>query len=151
MHATGSRSNSGRLEVLGNGNVLGGNAELEFGGYAVNAASTGLTTGRNATLRFGRVPDVANGLVNAGAVALTGGTNDVFGDVENMDTGKVVVSSGASAAFYDDVVQNGTLQVLKAGSTNSIATFAGSFTGSGGSSGGGDIFFLGDLRPGNSE
>jgi hypothetical protein len=52
--------------------------------------------------------------------------------------------------FYDDVAQNGSLQVIKVGSTNSTAVFAGAFTGSGGSSGGGDIFFLGDLRPGNS-
>ena len=48
------------------------------------------------------------------------------------------------------MTQNGTLQVIKVGSTNSVAVFAGAFTGSGGSSGGGDIFFLGDLRPGNS-
>ncbi|HEX2473526.1 MAG TPA: hypothetical protein VHK01_02200, partial [Lacipirellulaceae bacterium] len=74
----------------------------------------------------------------------------VFGDINNHATGKIVVAGGAHATFYDDVTQNGTLQAIKVGTTNSVAVFAGAFTGSGGSSGGGDIFFLGDLRPGNS-
>ena len=46
--------------------------------------------------------------------------------------------------------KNGTLRVSKVGSTTSTAVFLGDFTGDGGSTGGGDIFFEGDLRPGNS-
>ena len=36
------------------------------------------------------------------------------------------------------------------GSTSSVAVVFGAFSGTGGSTGGGDIFFEGDLRPGNS-
>ena len=81
---------------------------------------------------------------------LSSGVNNVMGDIMNNAGGKIFVAGGAAATFYDDVTQNGTLQVIKVGATNSTAVFAGTFTGSGGSSGGGDIFFLGDLRPGNS-
>ena len=103
-----------------------------------------MITGQNAILRFN------GGLTNDGSMLLSSGVNNVFGDITNSATGKIVVAGGAAATFYDDVVQNGALQVIKVGSTNSTAVFAGSFSGSGGASGGGDIFFLGDLRPGNS-
>jgi hypothetical protein len=74
----------------------------------------------------------------------------VFGDISNAATGKIVVSGGAGATFYDDIVQNGTFRVSKVGSTTSVAVVFGAFSGTGGSTGGGDIFFEGDLRPGNS-
>ncbi|MEX2169583.1 MAG: PEP-CTERM sorting domain-containing protein [Pirellulales bacterium] len=129
-------SNDGKLEVI--------NGSLEFIGGLTNTVGTGLITSRNATLRF------QNGLTNNGSLMVSFGTSDVSGDITNSATGKIIVAGGAAATFYDDVTQNGTLQVIKVGSTNSTAVFAGAFTGSGGSSGGGDIFFLGDLRPGNS-
>jgi hypothetical protein len=72
----------------------------------------------------------------------------VFGDVGNF--GDIVVSGGGVATFYDDVLQNETLRVSAVGTTTSVAVFFGAFTGSGGSTGGGDIFFEGDLRPGDS-
>ena len=81
-------------------------------------------------------------------MSLTGGTNVAFGDIDNTGS-MVVVSGGAVAAFYDDVTQNGVLRVSKSGSTTSVAV-SGDFSGAGGSTGGGDIFFEGDLRPGNS-
>ena len=40
--------------------------------------------------------------------------------------------------------------VASVGATNSVAVVFGAFTGSGGFSGGGDLFAFGDLRPGNS-
>jgi MYXO-CTERM domain-containing protein len=132
----GGHTNNGKLEAIG--------GELEFIGAVTNSASTGLTTGRNATLRF------QGGLTNDGSLSLTAGVNDVTGDIGNTATGTIVVSGGAAATFYDDVVQNGVLRVSKVGSTTSVAVFLGDFTGSGGSTGGGDIFFEGDLRPGNS-
>lgn len=131
-----SQSNAGKLEVIG--------GSVEVIGSMTNATSTGLVTGRSATLRF------SGGLDNNGSLLLSSGDNDVSGDITNNASGKVMVAGGAHATFYDDVAQNGTLQVIKVGSTTSVAVFAGAFTGSGGSSGGGDIFFLGDLRPGNS-
>jgi hypothetical protein len=133
--------NGGKIELLGNAAAA---SEIEFTGSLHNAASTGLITGQSSTMRF------TGGLDNRGAVALTAGLNNVSGDITNNTGGKIDVTGGASAVFYDDVVQNGTLSVRRVGLTNSTAVFLGSFTGSGGSSGGGDIFFDGDLRPGNS-
>jgi probable HAF family extracellular repeat protein len=136
-----SHSNNGRIEAIGTAGEL---AEIEFKGTLGNADSTGLITGRNAVMRFN------NGLSNKGSLALTGGTNDVFGDIDNMDGSAIVVTGGAAATFYDDVTQDGVLRVSKVGSTTSTAVFLGEFIGDGGSTGGGDIFFEGDLRPGNS-
>ncbi len=130
----GGHTNDGKFEAIG--------GSLEFIGPVTNNASTGLITGRSATLRF------QGGLTNAGAFSLTSGVNDVSGDIDN--TGSIVVSGGAAATFYDDVIQNGTLRVSKVGSTTSVAVFLGAVTGAGGSTGGGDVFFEGDLRPGNS-
>jgi hypothetical protein len=129
-------NNFGKIEVT--------DAEIEFGQVLVNRPSTGLIAGQDGTFRFN------GGLGNSGSIALTSGANSLSGDINNMAGGKIIVAGGAHATFYDDVIQDGVLQVIKVGSTNSVAVFAGAFTGSGGSSGGGDIFFLGDLRPGNS-
>jgi hypothetical protein len=129
-------NNFGKIEVS--------DAEIEFGQVLVNRPSTGLIAGQDSTFRFNA------GLGNSGSIALTSGINNLSGDINNLTGGKIVVAGGAHATFYDDVTQNGTLQVIKVGTTNSVAVFAGAFAGSGGSSGGGDIFFLGDLRPGNS-
>ena len=62
----------------------------------------------------------------------------------------ISVSGGATATFVDDVTQNGILQVVSVGNTHSSAVFFGDFGGAGGFVGGGDVFALGDLRPGNS-
>lgn len=88
------------------------------------------------------------GLDNAGSLAFSFGTSDAFGDIDNVGT--VAVTGGANVTFYDDVVQNGALRVARAGTTTSAAVFLGAFSGSGGATGGGDLFFEGDLRPGNS-
>ena len=45
------------------------------------------------------------------------------------------------------MAQNGTLVVSTVGNIQSSAVFAGAFSGSGGFTGGGDVFFEGDLRP----
>jgi hypothetical protein len=132
-------SNSGDIVVLGS---AGNPAEFIVNGVASNASATGLIVGRDAILQFDA------GLNNNGSLALNLGTNDVFGDINN--NGNIVVTGGANATFYDDVTQNGSLTVSQVGSTTSVAVFFGDFTGSGGSSGGGDIFFEGDLRPGAS-
>ena len=135
----GPHTSAGRIEVLG---LDMNQAEIEFTGPLTNSASGGVATGHSAIMRFN------GGLNNAGALALAGGANQVTGDVAN--TGDVIVSGGATATFHDDVTNNGTLQVSNVGSTTSVAVFLGAFTGTGGSTGGGDVFFEGDLRPGNS-
>lgn len=133
--------NRGRIEALGNATSQ---AVLNFASGVNNIAGLGLITGRNAELNFG------TGLTNAGSLALTASFNDVFGDITNIPTGMISVTGGAHTTFYDDVIQNGTLRVVRSGSTTSVAVFLGSFSGSGGATGGGDLFFEGDLRPGNS-
>jgi hypothetical protein len=131
-------SNAGTIDVTG--------GELEFTGALANSASAGLITARDATLRFGQ-------LTNSGGLAIVAGTSDIHGDIVN--TGAIAVSGGPgdgaqTAIFHDDVVQNGTLTVAATGTTHSVAVFLGGFSGAGGITGGGDVFFEGDLRPGNS-
>lgn len=129
-------SNAGLIEVI--------EGEIEFDGALTNAASTGLIAARDAALRFNA------GLTNSGSVALSFGVSDVFGDITNQPGASIVVSGGAEVTFYDDISQNGTFRVRQIGSSTSVAVVLGAFTGSGGTTGGGDIFFEGDLRPGNS-
>jgi hypothetical protein len=132
-------ANAGHLSALGSSAAM---AELEFAGVTTNAAGTGLITGARAQMRF------EGGLVNQGSVAISGGVNHIYGAIEN--TGDIVVTAGAKATFYGDIEQNGSLQVSKVGETTSRAVFLGAVTGAGGVTGGGEIFFEGDLRPGNS-
>ena len=129
-------SNSGIIEVLG--------GTLRVDGQLTNNANTGLVTGRDAVMRFN------GGLTNNGSLGVSFGTSDIFGDIQNNATGTIMVSGGANATFYDDIEQNGTMVVASVGSTSSTAVLFGDFTGAGGFTGGGDVFFFGDLRIGNS-
>jgi hypothetical protein len=122
-------SNAGRIEVI--------DGEIEFAQELGNAATSGLITGRNATLRFG------GGLQNFGSVGLSFGTSDIFGDVLNF--GSVVVGGNSQATFYDDVTNSGTLNVAR----GSTAVFFGTLSGNG-NAGSGDVQALGDLAPGAS-
>ncbi len=152
---TGASTNSGtgRLEVSAGGDLhfqstlvnasaidaIGGT--FRVGGTATNAASTGRITGRDAILRFN------GGLANSGSLALSFGTSDVFGDiVNNAVTGRIVVSGNSNATFYDDLVNNGAVQVT----TGSTAVYFGAVSGPGSFPGGGTNFFEGDLAPGAS-
>ena len=125
-------ANQGKIEVIG--------GELEVAAALSNAASTGLITGRNATLRFN------GGLTNAGSVGLSFGVSDIFGDIANQAGGKVTLSGLSQTTFYDDLVNNGDVKV----SAGSAAVFFGAVSGAGTFSGTGQHFFEGDLRPGNS-
>lgn len=140
--------NFGKIEALGNPNVLGGVAEVECRDGGFNANGTGLITGHDAVFRFG------TGLSNDGAIALTGGVNDIFGDITNNRgpdwQSTLVVTGGSQTTFYDDVTNNSQIVVRKLGGVASTATFLGSYSGTGSTSGGGDIIFEGDLKPGNS-
>lgn len=139
-----AHSNAGKIEVIGNGDVLGGGAEIEFNGVVTNITSIGLITGRDATMRFN------DGLTNDGSIGLSFGTSDVSGDINNTNTGNITVAGGGQVTFFGDITQDGTMVVASVGSTNSVAVVFGVFTGSGGFSGGGNVFALGDLRPGSS-
>jgi T5SS/PEP-CTERM-associated repeat protein len=147
MLFTGSpNQNVGLIDVSG--------GELEFtGGTLINGASAptpALIAARGATLRFGG----GAGLINNGAITFTSGVSDVFGDINNANPpgstpGRIVVSGGAQANFFDDVTNNGSIQVSAAGPLRSTAVFLGSLSG-GGTTGGGNVFLEGDVRPGFS-
>ncbi len=128
-------TNAGLVEVHGG-------SELQVNATLNNQASTGLISVRDSSL-IGLA-----GINNSGSIAMTLGSSTIQGDIAN--TGIIQVSGGAHATFFDDVTQNGTMQVSAVGNTSSTAVFLGAFTGSGGFTGGGDVFALGDLRPGNS-
>ncbi len=130
----GSFSNSGLVEVHG--------GELRVSSALQNNSGSGLISVRDGSL-------IANsGINNSGSIAMSHGVSTLRGDIAN--TGIIQISGGAHVTFFDDVTQNGTMQVSAVGNTSSTAVFLGAFTGSGGFTGGGDVFALGDLRPGNS-
>lgn len=146
-----------RLEILGtsgtntnNGLVDVDGGEIEFSRSITNSTSSpssGLIAARSATLRF------AAGLANSGAMTFSAGSSDVFGDVTNQNNlttpGRIIVTGGATAIFYDDVTNSGSIQVSASGSLQSTAVFLGSLSGNG-ASGGGHVFLEGDTRPGFS-
>ena len=117
--------------------VLGG--FLKVTGAATNTA-TGFIGGRDGVLRF------TGGLTNAGSLGFTTGIVDLYGDVDNQAAGKIVVSGRGTATFYDDLVNNGSVQV----SAGSTAVYFGGVSGTGSFLGTGTNFFEGDLRPGAS-
>lgn len=145
LGASGTNLNDGLIDVDG--------GEIEFGRAVTNSTvspSTGLIAARNATLRF------SGGLTNSGSLSFTAGVSDVFGDVSTTDmvatpgrTGRIVVTGGAQANFFDDVANSGIIQVSAAGSLKSTAVFLGSLSGNG-VSGTGQVFIEGDMRPGFS-
>ncbi|WP_425398355.1 hypothetical protein [Aeoliella sp.] len=134
-----SSANAGAMEVIG--------GELEFKGddQLDHTGSSALIVARDATLRFG------GGLNNRGALAVSYGGADVFGDIDNQaagifPAGQVVLTGNSSTTFYGDFHNDGLLQV----SAGSSVVFLGDFTGASGVSGPGEVLLEGDLRPGNS-
>jgi autotransporter-associated beta strand protein len=117
--------------------VIGGSAE--FAATLTNSASAGLIFARNAILRF-------TNLTNFGGMAISFGTTDVFGDIDNRAGGTITVSGAANATFVGDVINNGTLRTSAGGNT----VFLGAVSGSGSFPGTGTVYLEGDLRPGNS-
>ncbi len=132
-----SHTNAGQISVIG--------GEIDVAGAVTNSASTGIITARDAILRF------RDGVVNNGSLAFSNGTVDFYGDIQQNVGGRITVSGGGIANFYDDVnLAEGAanVQVTALGSTVSKAVFFGSYNG--GESGGGQSFIEGDHRPGHS-
>lgn len=138
-------SGADRLVFLGPAGLNAGRIEASTGGTVefrqpLTNNSSGLITGRDGTLRF------VGGLVNSGGMGFTSGIMDVFGDINNQAAGRITISGRGTTNFYDDVNNNGAIQV----STGSTAVYFGAVTGAGSFPGGGTNFFEGDLRPGAS-
>jgi hypothetical protein len=122
-------------------NLQGGTAEFS---RALTNGSTGEILGRG-TLLTG-----STGLINNGSVAFSGGLTDVFGDVNNSATSStlgITVSGNAGVTFWNDVT-NGASALFKV-TSGSVATFFGTYGGSG-ITGGGEVNFEADITPGFS-
>jgi hypothetical protein len=136
-----------RLAFTGSFNVNNGlisaiGGELEFSGGLINSAVTGSITARNGILRF------TGGLNNSGSMGFSFGTSDVFGDINNLGGGKIIVSGSSQLTLYDDIVNNAGGEIrVSAGST---AVYFGAVSGGGSWTGTGINQFEGDLRPGAS-
>jgi hypothetical protein len=120
-----------------------GTAELTSSGILSNHENA-VINARNALIQS------VYGTINDGGIAFTGGQSDVVGKLSNTATGILTVTNGAQVTFNDDVVQNGTMVIRKLGTQTSSAIFLGTFSGSGGFTGGGTAYIEGDLAPGNS-
>jgi len=133
---TSGRTNAGMIE-LSNGTV-------EYSRSLTNLA-TGIISGRGVFRGSSATPG-GTGLVNQGVMAFSAGITDIYGDVDNTVTGKVVAAGASTVTFFDDVVNNGDIRTV----TGSRSVFFGSVSGAGTFTGGGVVEFEGDLRPGNS-
>src|SRR3954463_15721246 len=79
-------------------------------------------------------------------MSFSAGITDIFGDVNNGASGKIVAAGASTVTFYDDVVNNGDIRTV----LGSRTVFFGSVTGAGTFTGGGTVELEGDLKPGNS-
>jgi T5SS/PEP-CTERM-associated repeat protein len=121
--------NSGRISLAdGSVRFIAGLANL----------SPGFITGRG-TLSFG-----GPGLLNVGNIGFSGGFTDVYGDVHNAASAKIIVSGGGTTTFYDDMDNTGEIRV----SAGCAAVFFGSLNS--GTTGTGTVYMEGDLTPGRS-
>jgi hypothetical protein len=98
-------------------------------------------------LNSGVLLTATNGISIQSTGMLTG-EGTLAGNVNNH--GMIQVGAGSQMNFLDSLVQIGTLHVGSDINGNGTAVIHGAFTGNGGFTGGGDVFALGELRPGNS-
>ena len=120
-------NNEGQLTLVG--------GAMDFSQGLMNA-SGGLVQG-NGTLRADA------GTTNDGTMAFNG-TANVIGDVTNNASGVISTTAGTTT-FFDDVVNNGTIQT----NANSFSVYFGSYSGNG-DTGTGTVIMEGDLKPGSS-
>lgn len=88
-----------------------------------------------------------SGITNDNSLAFSFGNSNVFGDITNGSSGRIVVSGNSEVTFWDDLVHNGTDVKVSSGST---AVFFGNISGPGPFSGTGTTFLEGDYQPGAS-
>ena len=103
------RLDSVLLNVGGDVQCLGG--ALFLSGNSFNLLPSGRIVARDALLDFG------SQLYNEALLAFSFGTSDVFGDLDNQVTGRVIVSGGSNATFWDDVIHGGADFRISSGST----------------------------------
>ncbi len=129
--------NQGSVQLLG--------GVLEFASF-LNTGTQGFISGHG-TLIGSSASQGGLGHVNTGTFAFSSGNTNVYGDVQNNTTGRIVTSGGSVTTFHDDVLHNGVEIRTSSGAST---VFFGSVSGAGAFTGAGLVQFEGDLRPGNS-
>ena len=137
MTGIGVQANAGRIDVVGNATQA---ARIEFDGALTNAVTTGNITASHAVMRFN------GGLSNQGSVGISFGTSNVYGDIDNQSGATIVVNGNSNVTFWDDLTNNGTVEV----SSGSTVAHFGTLSGEGSFTGGGTNFVEGGLSPGSS-
>jgi hypothetical protein len=127
--AYGSPRSAGTVELFG--------GRLDVAGALTNAGSTGTIEG-DGSLFTASLSNEANS-----SIAFNAATS-IVGDVSNL--GSMAILGAANLTLFDDVVQNGVLQIGDA----SRAIVFGDFSGTGGTSGAGTLEVAGTLSPGAS-
>jgi hypothetical protein len=148
------RVNTGEELVLaGTTHANPGSVQLAGGTLTVDGRlenlPTGAITGRGTFAGSALAPG-GLGLISSGAITLSAGFTDIYGDVRLLpgSASRVGVGAGAVVTFYDDVIHN-AIEFLLQGSGRAV--FFGSLTGAGGFQGStGNVELFGDYRPGNS-
>ncbi len=125
----------GTLDNESDVNIFGGT--LRFDEAIINR-SGGFIQGRGVL--------ITDQLTNQGIVAISGDT-DIVGDAELVSGSQWLTSGNSTTTFFGDVIHNGDEIRTTAGSST---VFYGQYSGAGSFTGTGDVFFDGDLRPGNS-
>ena len=144
----GTISGTGRLRVLGsmiNGTTLDFNEQtnITVAGQLNNFEGFGVMQFEAGVVRV-------DSLVNDAEIFATSGTNHIFGDVDNRDFGLIEVAVGGNLTISENLNQNGSLVLENDGTEFATAVVFGDFSGAGGVSGGGKLFVVGNLSPGNS-
>lgn len=119
-------TNSGRINLLGGG--------VEFSG---SLANSGTISGRGSLHTAG--------LTNTATVSYSGGFADHFGALTNNNGGKVIVTGGALATFYSNVIANAGSEFRV---SNGTAVFLGTVTGTTNFTGSGVKIFENTASPG---
>jgi hypothetical protein len=130
-------TNAGTIELAG--------GTVEYSKTLTNLAA-GTISGRGIFRGSASTPGSV-GLTNQGVLSFSAGLTDIYGDVNNTGSGKIIAGGGSTVTFYDDVVNNGSeIRTV----TGSRSVFFGDVSGAGPFTGGGTVELDGDLKPGNS-
>jgi hypothetical protein len=133
---TAGPTNLGTIELAG--------GTVEYSQTLSNLAN-GTISGRGIFRGSASTPG-GNGINNSGVMSFSAGISDIYGDVNNAASGKIVAAGASTVTFYDDVVNNGDIRTV----LGSRPVFFGAVSGAGTFTGGGTTEFEGDLKPGNS-
>ncbi|BAM03114.1 hypothetical protein PSMK_09550 [Phycisphaera mikurensis NBRC 102666] len=130
------------ITAIDNAGLVENGGVLDLGGATFVNNQSGSYLGRGGTFRGFEFQNEGQDA----AVDLLSGANTFDADFINSQNRRVTVTGGATAAFQQDVVNQGLVRV----DPGSQATFVGTYSGAGDLLGGGGVTFLGDVQIGNS-